>query len=200
MTEIQVLTLLATLLGLIATVLNLVAFFREKERSHVRAALTVLVLLGLGVAGLFHPQVRARWESPGRSVPVEATASPAPEVALQGSFTLDLQRNLLGGVDALMARFHFHNPLDRVVKVTSYEVSWWDGQGRCRHRFERVLPESLGVANGASLQQEVELDPEIRDCWVAYQDLEPQQRDRMQIVWTALDSSGRTYRFSSSNG
>jgi hypothetical protein len=56
MTEIQVITLLATMLGMTATVLNLVAFVREKDRSHTKAGLSALALLVLVLAVGFLPR------------------------------------------------------------------------------------------------------------------------------------------------
>ena len=213
MSEIQVLTVVAGLIGFTATVLNLVVFVREKDRGHLKAGLLVLTLLGLGATALFLPRLlpggaRALAdklpEGPRRLLSPwltpAAVASPTPvETAppVQGSFTLELKRNLLGGVDSLQARFQFANLSSSEARVTAFRVRYLDRSGQITHSFYRVLPTALSVAGQGHLQQEVELDPEIRDVWVAGLDREESERDRVEISWEGQDGQGRRFEISS---
>lgn len=214
MSEMQILTVVAGLIGFSATVLNLVAFVREKDRGHLKAGLVVLSLLGLGATVLVLPRLLpggaqalagrlpdgprrllAPWLTPAtpqlRVEPVEATAPP-----LQGSFTLELKRNLLGGVDSLMAHFQFANLTPDSARVTAFRVRYLNATGQTTHSFYRVLPNALSVPGQGQLQSEVELDPEIRDVWVAGLDREESQRDRVEIIWEGQDGQGHRFEIS----
>jgi hypothetical protein len=220
MSEFQVITLVVSLVGFAATVLNLVAFFHEKDKTHIRSGLRVLAGVAVLAALLFFPryapasarglagrlpasarEVLGPWlQGPAPASPAPA-ASPEPEVRpLQGSFTLDLRRNLLGGIDSLMAHFQFSNLTSGSIRISAYRVRYLDREGQTRHSFYRVLSAPLQVEGHAHSSQEVELDAEIRDVWVNGLEREASQRDKMEITWEGLDSQGRPFQASSSNG
>lgn len=215
MSDIQILTVVAGLIGFSATMLNLVAFVREKDRGHLKIGLAVLSLMALGASLLFLPRVlpnRAQAlaarlpEGPRRLLapwltptPAVSTPTPAvPEMAppLQGSYTLELKRNLLGGVDSLMAHFQFANLSSQSARVTAFRIRYLDSQGRPTHSCYRVLPTAFSVPGQGQLQQEVELDPEIRDVWVAGLDRQESERDRVEIRWEGQDAEGRRFEVS----
>lgn len=217
MSEFQVITLVASLVGFVATILNLVAFFHEKDKTHIRTGLRVLagvaVLLALLLFPRFAPgsarQLAGRLPGPARSLlnpwldssPTPQPAAAAPEVnPLQGSFTLDLRRNLLGGVEALMAHFQFSNLTPESARVTAYQVRYIDQAGQTRHSFYRVLSEPIQVGANSHANQDTELDAEIRDVWVAGLEHEAGQRDRVEITWEGTDAQGRRFKVTSSNG
>jgi len=160
MSEIQVLTVAAGLIGFSATVLNLVAFIREKDRGHLKVGLIVLALLGVAATVLFLPRLLpggaralagrlpngprhllAPWLTPVASVP-SATPTVVP---LQASFTLELKRNLLGGVDSLLAHVQFASLAQQEARVTAFRVRFLDPAGRETHTFYRVLPSAVSV-------------------------------------------------------
>lgn len=216
MSEFQVITAVATFIGFVATVLNLVAFFREKDKGHVRAGLFVLAalmaLLGIvmlprlapGVAQsaiAYLPQPAANalqgWANPNPApAAVTPTAEPAPP--LQGSFAIELHRNLLGGIDALMAKFQFSNISRDSLRVTAYQVKLREPGGAVAHSYYRVLSQPVVVDGQGSAEQEVELDQEIRDRWLAWQEQQP--HGPVEITWEAHTPSGQRFRISSSNG
>jgi hypothetical protein len=217
MSDIQVLTMVAGLIGFSATVLNLVAFVREKDRGHLKVGLSVLATMALAASVLFFPRVlpnRAQalaarlpegprrlltpWLSPTPTAAPQATTTPDAPPPLQGSFTLELKRNLLGGVDCLMARFQFSNLSRQGARVTAYRVNYLDAQGRTTHSFYRVLPGAIAIPGLGQVQQDVELDPEIRDVWVAGMDREEKERDRVEIHWEGQDAEGRRFEVSGS--
>ncbi|MFN8607836.1 MAG: hypothetical protein U0931_09905 [Vulcanimicrobiota bacterium] len=212
MNELQVITLVAGLIGFCATVLNLVAFVREKDRGHLKVGLRVLIFMALGAALLFlpriapeqaralaerlHPSARSllsSWLAPkGAGVRPPADAPPP----VQASFTLELKRNLLGGVDALVAHCQFSNLSTEAVRLTAFRIAYLDSQGRSTRSFYRVLPAALSLAGQAHLQHEVELDPEIRDVWVNDQDREESERQRVEISWEGQDAAGNLFQVS----
>lgn len=214
MSEIQVITVVVGVIGFVATVLNLVAFVREKDRGHLKVGLRVLALMALGLAVLFMPRLApggaqtladhlpapalrllGPWLTPKASpTPTAADTAAAP---LQGSFTVELKRNLLGGVDSLMAHFEFANLSPENARVTAFRVRYRDASGQTTHSFYRVLPTAISLDGQGHAAQEVELDPEIRDVWVAGLGREEQDRDRMEITWEGHDSQGRRFGFSS---
>ena len=226
MSEFQAITLLVTLVGFVATILNLVAFFREKDKSHVRAGLKVLLVVVVMLALLFFPryapgparQLSVRLPASARRVlepwlqpsttptPVLlAEVTPSPQATqdaapLQGSFTLDLRRNLLGGIDSLMAQFQFSNLTSESARVTAYQIRYLDPKGQCTHSFYRVLSQPIEIGAQAHDQKEVEMDAEIRDCWVAGLDREVAERDRVEVTWEGLDARGHRFKLTSSNG
>lgn len=220
MSEIQVFTLLATLVGFTATVFNLVAFLREKERSHVRAGILTLSVLLLPLLIYFAPRLlpgpvqRLVGSLPpavagplqgwargsmgeGKPAPVQ---TPPPAPPMQGSFVLELQRNLLGGVDGLLARFQFSNLSQSRLRITAYHLQLLDGDGKVLHAYYRVLPESIAVPGQCTEQKEIELDAEIRDAWMAWQELEGKAKGPVQVTWQAQDGQGQYFELTASNG
>lgn len=210
MSEIQILTVVAGLIGFSATVLNLVVFVREKDRGHLKVGLLVLGMMALAATLLFLPRMLpggaqalaarlpegprrlfAPWLSP---TPAASPVAQLTNPPLQGSYTLELRRNLLGGVDCLMAHFQFANLARESVRVTAFRVRYLDGTGKSTHNFYRVLPTALSVPGQGQLQQEVELDPEIRDVWVAGLDREESERDRVEIFWEGQDAEGQPFQ------
>jgi len=212
MTEIQVISLIATLVGFAATVLNLVAFLREKDRSHTRAGLRILVLLALMTVVLFLPRLLPgpahnlhqrlpAWSRPALAAwlnPTPALPGPNP-VALQGTFSLDLQRNLLGGIDCLMARFQLVNVSALNLTITGYRVRFLKN-GQSTHSFQRLLPQPWLLTASAHAQREVELDPSIRDVWVEGLNQDSKGEITMEITWEGRDSEGRPVQAISSQG
>jgi hypothetical protein len=217
MSEFQVVTVVATVIGLVATVLNLVAFFREKEKAHIRAGLVVVaalvVALGIVLLPRYAPGVAQGvvshlpapagvalqgWANPQ----AQAQVTPMPEPVtppLQGSFAIELHRNLLGGIDALMAKFQFSNVSKTNLRVTAYHLKLHDHAGAVAHSYYRVLSQPVEVSPLANAAQEVELDAEIRDRWLAWQ--EQESHGPVEITWEAHNAEdGRVYRISSSNG
>ncbi len=213
MSEIQVLTVVAGLIGFSATVLNLVAFVREKDRGHLKVGLVVLALLGVAATVLFLPRLLpggaralaerlpngprrllAPWLTPVAPVP---SASPTEaSVPLQASFTLELKRNLLGGVDSLQSHIQFASLDQQEARVTAFRVRFLNPAGQETHSFYRVLPSAVSVPGLGHLAHEVELDPEIRDVWVADLDREENERQRVEISWEGQDSAGRPFQTS----
>lgn len=212
MEEFQVITVVAGLIGFSATILNLVAFIREKDRSHLRVGLRVLAALGLATAVLFVPRLvpdqaralAAQLPAPAQSLlggwlapPLPAQSRPAEIlVPVQASFTLELKRNLLGGVDCLVAHCQFSNLSTEAVRLTAFRATYKNAQGKPTQSFYRVLPASVKLSGQAHLQYEVELDPEIRDIWVYDQDREESERRHLEISWEGQDSSGALFQVS----
>lgn len=224
MSDFQVLTVLATLLGIVATVLNLVAFVREKDRSHTRAGFHLLLILGVAL-GLFclpryapgtarslvaalpasaAPVLQPWLATAPSSTPAAAAVEMAPPVEskppLLGSFTIEIQRNMLGGIGALVSNFQFSNPSTQSVQVTAYHVRITRKSGETAHSYDRVLSEPVLVDAGATAKTQVELDAEIRDQWVAREDQEAAERGPIEITWECQSAGGQPFVLKSSNG
>ena len=224
MSEFQVLTLVATLLGITATALNLVAFVREKDKSHTRAGILFLFLLVMLVGLFFLPRYAPNaarrivsgvpasvakslgpWlnsssslSNPQASTSVVVAEPPTPTVL--GSFTIKIDRNLLGGIGALLSDFQFSNSSEQTVRVTAYHLRLTPQVGDTPRSYDRVLDEPLTVGPGANGKTQVELDAEIRDQWVAREKLEAADRGPIEISWDFQDAEGRLFRVTSSNG
>lgn len=206
----EVLTLVATVLGVVATVLNLVAFVREKDRSHLKAGMTVLLLLALGAVVAFLPRLApqttaalvGRLPAPAASAlePWVVAETPAPAAAavpapppverptMQGAATVDIRRNLLGGIGSIVASFRFVDLSDRGGRVTSWRIGLQEKEGEPLRTFERVLDTPVQVPPGGTAEVEVELDSEIGDRWL--QRREAEAPGRMEIRWQGLDADG----------
>lgn len=204
MTEFQVLATVGSLIGLMATVLNLVTFFREKERGHVKAGLVtlgVLMLLGsLAFVPRFFPGVR---QSLAPYLPAtQALSAPAQAAPVQGSFAMDLRRNLLGGVDGLFSDFRFVNPGDTPARVISYEVRMLNPDGSLAHTYTRVLAEPIEVAGHAHVSQQVEMDQEIRDSWQRWTESDAGKAGALEVSWSGSlqGESSQLFTFTSRNG
>ncbi len=224
MSEFQVLTLVATLLGITATALNLVAFVREKDKSHTRAGILFLFLLVMLLGVFFLPRYAPNaarrlasgmpasvartlgpWldSSSSQSASLATSNSPVAESAVPavlGSFTIEIDRNLLGGIGALVSDFRFSNSSGQAVRVSAYHLKLTPQVGDTARNYDRVLEEPMSLEPGASGQTQVELDAEIRDQWVAREKLEPGVRGPIEITWEFQDAEGRLFRVTSSNG
>lgn len=218
MSEIQIITLLATCFGLVGTVLNLVAFVREKDKSHTRAGFGFLFLLlfALGIALMprYAPGVAGRlaaripapvagvlrpWLVPTGTTATAAQAPPADRGVL-GSFTIEIQRNLLGGIGALVSNFQFSNPSSQSVRVTAYDIRITRQRGEPSRSYRRVLSEPLTVTGQGNAQTQVELDAEIRDQWVAREGLDAAERGSIEISWQCQAADGSSFTVTASNG
>lgn len=214
-------TMLATLLGLIATVLNLVAFVREKDKSHTRAGFGFLfllaVVLAVGLLPRYAPQTARRlvsampgsvaavmqpWLSTGGAEKADAkvAVANAADPGMVGSFTIEIQRNFLGGIGALVANFGFSNTSAQSVRVMAYHVRITHKVGETARSYDRVLTEPLVIAASSTGKTQVELDAEIRDQWVAREGLEAAERGPIEVSWDCQDASGHHFRLTSSNG
>lgn len=214
MSGIAVVSLVASVLGLVATSLNLAAFVREKDRSHTRAGLAFLFAVATVVGLLLLPSYAP--ETAGRlvaSLPAHASpylepwlrkggvAMTAPDASgMRGAFTIEIQRNFFGGIGALVSNFAFANPSEQTVKVTGYHVRLVCRQGEAARNYDRVLEQPVAVEAGGNGKSQVELDAEIRDQWVTREGLEPADRGPIEISWDCQSADGRTFTLTSSNG
>lgn len=216
MSEFQLLTIITSILGLVATVLNLVAFVREKDKSHTRAGILVLTFLAAALAVFYLPRyapdtaravVNAMpqaasaslqpWLGASKSTPAPPANEPPP---LQGSFAIEIHRNLLHGIGSVVANFTFANLGDQSARVTAYHIQIVEKKGEPAHAYDRVLAEPVEIAARGTAKSEVELDPEIRDHWVAWRDVDAAERGSIEIRWDAQDAQGRRFTWSSTNG
>lgn len=178
MSEIQVVTLLASCLGMIATVMNLVAFVREKDKSHTRAGLLALSVLVFTVGVYFLPRFAPSTAQRLAAVMPESTAGvvqpwltqggQTSQVSLggsqvAGSFTIKIDRNLFGGIGALVANFHFSNLTDESIRVTAYRIEIAQKPGESVRSYHRVLDSPVTVEAGAVEKAQVELDASVFD-------------------------------------
>lgn len=220
MSEIQVVTLLATLLGLVATVLNLVAFVREKDKSHTRAGFTALFLLLTLLAVAFMPRYAPgaaqalvsvvpepvagplqTWaNAPSTTSTTAASPSTPAEGGVRGSFTIEIQRNIFGGIGRVVSNFHFSNPSGQAVRVTAYHIRITPKLGETARNYDRVMEQPVVVGADGVEKTLVELDAEIRDQWVSREDLPPAQRGPIEISWDCEDAAGHHFTLHSSNG
>lgn len=215
MKPLEVLTLVATMLGVVATVLNLVAFVREKDRSHLKFGGLVLLGLALAAVVVFLPRLAPAttaslagrvpalrpwlaWTSPGAAPPAPAPAPQDPGPAMQGSATVDIRRNFLGGIDALVASFRIVDLSGRGGRVTAWRVGIQEREGEPLRTFERVLDQPVQVPPGGTASTQVELDPEIGDRWLARREAE--KPGRLEIHWSGQDAEGNPLGFDWADG
>ena len=141
------------------------------------------------------------WAKP--STPTQP-APPAPlpnePPPLQGSFAIEIHRNLLHGIGSVVANFTFSNLADQAARVTAYHIQIVEKKGEAAHSYDRVLPEPVEIGAHGTAKAEVELDPEIRDHWVAWRDVDAAERGAIEIRWEAQDAQGRRFTWSSTNG
>lgn len=210
MKPVEILTLTATCLGLVATVLNLVAFVREKDRSHLKAGASVLLLLfllgGLVVLPRLAPRTTAAlaerlpgpavralapWLHQGGGIP--AVSAPAAPQGMQGSATIHIRRNFLGGIDALVASFRFVDLSGKGGRVTAWSLDLQEQEGGPAYSFQRVLESPAAVPPGGTAEVEVELDSEIGDRWLARREAE--KPGGMAIRWDGQGADGTPVEF-----
>lgn len=203
-----ILSVIATCLGIFLSVLNLVVFLKEKDRTHLRTALLIVTLGALligvvtmpsyapGLAGQVarrlppHPLVQ-RWLGQ-----VPATA-PAP-LLVEGSFTPEWQHNLFGGISGLKLVFQFVSSTDLPVRVVSYRLTVEPSEGEGAQSFDRVLTEPVVVSSQGTARSEVVVDGEILDVFLKRMDAE--HPGRVSVSWHALDAQGASLGFSANAG
>jgi hypothetical protein len=203
------LTLIATTLGIVLTVLNLVAFVREKDRGHLRIALGMLFLIGAVAALVTLPryapgparqlavylpseQLKLRWLNQGHETVVSGPSTP-----VQGSFTIETRHNMFGGISGFAVKFGFSEATGTGARVLGYRMRIQEEQGQDSHSFERILPESLALTPGQTTWLELDLEPEIVDALLQRMDAE--NPGSIEVIWNAVDASGRSFSFSSTN-
>ena len=221
MNDIQLLGLVATVLGIITAVFNLVVFVREKDPGHLRAGIAAVLVLAvvLGIVAFPHiaPGLARRmaaslpasmkssvgsWLSPvAASPPPAATpaatassiASPAPAErpapSLQGSAQVEIRRNLLGGIDAVVAVFRFADLSNRGGRILSYDLDLQSTPGSDVEACHAVLEAPVIVAPGATAKVEVPLNGPVRERWLARH--KEKTRGRGEVRWQGLDADGR---------
>lgn len=210
MSEIHILGLMATLLGIVTAVLNLVAFVREKDRGHLRAGLIVLALLGViaglavfphmapaaaaGLARRLPPRVAA-FMAPWLA-PQEAPAPPsAPAAAVvKGSFTIDIRRNLLGGINDVTADFQFADLSGHGARILAWRMLVQTSPQAAPQTFEGILDAPAVVPAGGTTRVALKLPTAPREAWLARS--KEKTRGRLQVRWQGLDADGRAIEVS----
>jgi len=214
MKPVEILTLTATTLGLVATVLNLVAFIREKDRSHLKVGGTVILLLVVGgglvllprlapsatgalARRLPEPAVRFLGPWLNQAGPTATTEAARPPErtppGMQGSATLEIRRNLLGGIGSIVATFRFVDLSGKGGRVTAWNLDLHERDDGPRFSFSRVLDAPLTVPAGGTASVEVDLDPEIGDRWLARREVP--NPGSLEIHWDAQDFQGNPFQF-----
>ncbi len=215
MKPVEILTITATCLGIVATVLNLVAFVREKDRSHLKVGGTVILLLLVLGGLLLLPRLAPSTTSalagrlPDRAVRflgpwldqagpgAPDVTAPTPEAApagMQGSATIEIRRNLLGGIGSIVASFRFVDLSGEGGRVTAWSLDLQEQADGPHYSFSRVLETPVTVPAGGTATAEVELDSEIGDRWLARREAE--NPGGMEIRWDAQDQGGQPFQFS----
>ena len=212
MNEIQILGLVATVLGIVTAVFNLVAFVREKDRAHLRAGIVATAVLAVivGVVAFPHlapaqarrlathlPASVAPWLTPWltSSAPSSSpalAASGAP--SMQGTCQVEIRRNLLGGIDSVVAVFHFADLGNRGGRVLSYRLKLQATPGGAIEHFQSVLDSPVVVAPGSTAKAEIPLQGPAREAWLARH--KEKSRGAGSIDWQGLDGDGRRTEFS----
>ena len=212
MNEFQILGLVASVLGIVTAVFNLVAFVREKDRGHLRASIVALVVLGMIVGVFAFPHVaptQARRLASVLPAPVGAWMAPwlapetpgplpSPRVAslptssaptLQGTCQVEIRRNLLGGIDSVVAVFRFADLSNRGGRILSYRMKLQATPGAAIERFTSVLDAPVVVAPGGTAKVEIPLNGPIRESWLTRH--KEKSRGQGEMTWQGLDGEGR---------
>lgn len=204
-----VLTVIATCLGIFLSVLNLIVFLREKDRSYFKLALSVVFLGGALVACLtlpgFAPDLARRlaqqlpdhhlvrlWLSQA------GPGQPPSDAPLRGSFTPELQHNLFGGISGLKLAFRFVSLHPVRARVLGYRLRIEPEQGQGVQSYERLLSEPLVIEPHDTGLAEVEVDREILD--VFFRRMDAAHPGRISITWQAADERGQSFDFSAEGG
>lgn len=231
MNEIQILGLVATVLGIITAVFNLVAFIREKDRAHLRAGIVAVLGLGLIVGVLAFPHLApgparrlaaalpsslkpwlGSWLAPdsrgSAASPQEAPSAPPPASpgapgttasaatpGLQGTCQVEIRRNLLGGIDTVVAVFRFADLSNRGGRVLSYQLKLQATPGGDIESFYAVLEAPIVVAPGGTAKAEIPLNGPARESWLARH--KEKSRGHGEIKWQGLDGDGRKVELAS---
>lgn len=196
-----ILSLIATCLGIFLSVLNLVVFLKEKDRSHVRTALLITslgaLLIGLITLPRFAPGVA---EKMAHQLPPhpwvqawlgQSSEQPAPTLA--GSLTPEWQHNLFGGISGLKLICQFSSTTPARTRVLSYRLKVATSQGETPRTFDRVLSEPVVVEAGATAKAEIDVDGEILDAFLKR--LDNEHPGAIEVTWTAADERGITTSF-----
>ncbi|GMU52211.1 MAG: hypothetical protein AMXMBFR33_13570 [Candidatus Xenobia bacterium] len=205
-----VLTLIATCLGIFLSILNLIVFLREKDRSYLKLALSVVFLGGALVTCLtlpgFAPDLARRfarqlpdhhlvrlWLSQAGSGEHPPDASP-----LRGSFTPELQHNLFGGISGLKLKFRFVSLHSVRARVLGYRLRIEPERGQAELSYERLLSEPLVVEPHETGLVEVEVDREILEAY--FRRMDAANPGRISITWQGADERGQSFDFSAEGG
>ncbi|MCE7870162.1 hypothetical protein DYH09_07270 [bacterium CPR1] len=205
-----VLTLIATCLGILLSILNLIVFLREKDRSYLKLALSVVFLGGALVTCLTlpgfapdlarhlarqlpdHPLVRIWLSQAGSS---EHASSDSP---LRGSFTPELQHNLLGGISGLKLKFQFVSLHSVRARVLGYRLRIEPEQGQGEESYERLLSEPLMIEPRDTGLAEVEVDREILEAY--FRRMDAASPGKISITWQGTDEQGKSFDFTAEGG
>ncbi|MEW6281231.1 MAG: hypothetical protein AB1758_21650 [Candidatus Eremiobacterota bacterium] len=205
----SILTLIATALGIVLSILNLVAFVREKDKAHLRISLGILLLLALALAVALLPRYAP---GPARSIAERlpahpwvqrwlsqaASGEPAPATApLQGSFQLEPRHNLLGGLSGFLLRFSFADTGHQGARVLSYQLKIQEQQGQAFHSFQRVLPQPVSVTPGGTASLELDVEGEMVQH--LFNRMDAEEPGTVEVIWTAVSADGSTFTFSAAN-
>lgn len=220
MSAIQILGLVATVLGIIVAVFNLVTFVREKDPGHLRAGIITVAVLALAVGVLAFPYLApgaarrmaaglpsslrpwlGAWLAPEASAPTAAVSPPTPSSSpsvaasepaapsMQGTGQVEIRRNLLGGIDTVVAVFQFADLSNRGGRILSYEIKLQSTPGGAVEAFRAVMETPVTVEPGATAKVEIPLNGAVRELWLARH--KEKTRGRGEVRWYGLDADGR---------
>lgn len=209
----DILGVVATLLGIVTAVLNLVVFVREKERAHIRTGLVVLFLMAVVGAGALFPRYApgaahrlarmlprgiARsvrpWLEPGVAVggaTVATGTSPVTvpaEAVMRGTFDIRIRRNLLGGIDAVVADCQFADLCGRGGRVLAWRLALSPTPESPVRQYDGVLDAPVVLRPGATAHVTFELKGEAREAWLAWH--AQKGRGPLKMSFQGLDSTG----------
>lgn len=201
MTTNEMITIVVALLAGLWTLVQIVAFVREKDPRNLKIALFLMIVL---LAALFafralRPRLSGLSGKPAATTPAtrpaSATPTPAalPTAQVKSSFVVDIRRNLLGGIKDIGARCTFAELGGVEVEAVSYlaEVRYQDppSQGEMKtFQVERTLKDRIRVPAGKSIETEISFDKEIGD--LILKSREPGREGRVSLTWTLKDANG----------
>jgi len=195
-------TIIVGLLAALWTLIQIIAFVREKDPSHLKIALVLLLVLIGGVFALRHlgPKHISLFSRAGSPKPVPAsTPLPTPVPQKRGevktSFVIDIRRNLLGGLNDIGAICTFAETGGVEVEAVAYTITirYLDSpsdspEAALTRTFERTLPERITIPADQTVEKRIVFDREIGDLVQKYD--KSGNTGAITINWMMKDEKG----------
>lgn len=192
----EIITLIAGIIALFWTIVQIVAHARDKDSKNLKIALPIFLLILAVVGYLFISQTKTIpiptiTDSPKtiQTTP-EKKIEPQKTGSLNSSFVIKIDRNMVGGVSDIKMDCIFSETGGLDIEIVSYktEIEWQSKNKVLTKNFDKTLAERIQIPGNSSIEQELNIDSDMGDILLKAR--HDRLNGKINIIWNGIDSNG----------